>query len=107
MELKTYKQKVEKILEDHESARNSDGTMIAYYINTYHKNLVTQDTDGEPAVSLRHLKDLPPVESLTRARRIIQNDDQKYPPTDPKVVKARKIKEENYRNCEVREAVLF
>lgn len=102
-ELKHYKQKVQKILEDHESARNNDGTMIAYFIQKYCSHLIVE-VDGVVMLPLKNFKNLPPLENLRRSRAIIQNDNQILRPTDPRVSKARRIKEENFRNAEVREA---
>lgn len=104
MELKTYKQKVYKILKEFPEARNSDGTLLAHYINIYQRQLVVPDANGSPAISLKNIKHLPPFENIRRVRQIIQNDNGDFLPTDPKVIKARKIKEKNWEDCEVREA---
>jgi len=103
-ELKTYKQKVRVILEQYERARNNDGVLMAHYINTYHPGLVSIDQDGDVTIKLKNFTSLPPLENIRRSRQIIQNDDGEFPPTDPKVVKARRIKEKNWNDCEVREA---
>lgn len=107
-ELKHYRQKVESILRDHEAARNNDGTLYAYFISKYCPHLVAHIHEGfaesTPAVPLKNFKNLPPMENIRRSRQIIQNDNNLYLPTDPMVRKARKIKEENWRNAEVREA---
>ena len=103
MELKTYKQRVRKVLSEHEEARNNDGTLLAFYIYTFHKGLVKK-TDGEYSILLKDFKNLPAIENIRRSRQIIQNDNNEYLPTREEVRKARKIKEENYKNCEVREA---
>lgn len=102
-ELKNFKPKVKSILEEHESARNNDGTLMAYFIKKYCKHLVVE-VDGLDMLPLKNFKNLPPFESIRRVRQIIQNDNQILRPTDPAVSKARRIKEENYRNAEVREA---
>ena len=104
MALKTYKDKVKVILEKYEKARNNDGTLLAFYIWEYMPHMIGKDQDGEPCIRLSNIKHLPPIENLRRSRQIIQNDLGLFPPTDPKVCKARKIKEENWRNAEVREA---
>jgi hypothetical protein len=106
MELKTYAQRVKAILAQYEKARNSDQTLYAHYVNTYQPSFI-ELKDGEKVVRLSNIKNLHPYESVSRARRIIQNDLHQYLPTDPDVIKARGIKEENYRNCEVREAKLI
>jgi hypothetical protein len=103
-ELKHYRQKVETILKDHESARNNDGSLYAYFLKKYCSHLIVPDANGDPAVPLKNFKNLPPMENIRRSRQIIQNDNNLYLPSDPAVRKARKIKEENWRNAEVREA---
>lgn len=104
-ELKTYKERVRSILELHESARNNDGSLYACYINKYHHGLVKQDMYGKnSSILLNDFKHFPPMENIRRSRQLIQNGDNEYLPTDPKVRKARRIKEENWTNCEVREA---
>jgi len=104
MHLKTYKEKVHHILKTHENARNHDGSLVAHYVNTFHHNLVIKDSDGDAAIKLRNLKSMPSIESIIRSRRLVQNDDGEFIPTIPAVIKARQIKEKNYREAEVREA---
>lgn len=107
MELKHYKEKVQKILEDVEDARNNDGVLIAHFINRYCKQLVEIGADGKPTLPLRNFRDLPPLENIRRSRAIIQNDNQILRPTKPEVLKGRRMKEESYRNAEIREAKLW
>ena len=104
-ELKTYKQKVRQIMIDHEPARSNDGTLIAHYISKHSAQYITKDSDGNLAVPLKNFQHLPSFENIRRARAIIQNDNNELLPTKASVRKARKIKEENWRNCEVREAI--
>lgn len=106
-ELKHYKAKVQKILEDHESARNNDGTLMAYFVQKHCSHLVVKDPDGVEMLPLKNFKHLPPFENIRRSRAIIQNDNQMLQPTDPAVRKARRIKEQNWREAEVREAVAY
>lgn len=103
-ELKNFKPKVYSILEKHEQARNNDGTLYAYFIKKYCKHLVIQDPDGVDMLPLKNFKHLPPMENIRRVRQIIQNDNGDLIPTDPKVREARGIKEQNWRDAEVREA---
>jgi hypothetical protein len=104
VELKTYKDRVRKLLELHENARNNDGTLYAIYIATYHEILVTKNKNNMRAVLLSDFKNLPPMENIRRSRQLIQNGDGEFLPTDAKVREARKIKEKNWRDSEVREA---
>jgi len=102
--LKDVKNKVYFVLRDHEKARNNDGTLIAHLLNKHYTRFIRKDADGEKVVRLKDFQHFPSFESIRRARQIIQNDDNEFLPTDPKVAKARRIKEEDYRNAEVREA---
>lgn len=104
MQLKDYKIKIRSILKVYPQARDNDGTLLAYFITTYLSHLVTRDVDGDLSIKLKNLKNLPPIETIRRSRQIIQNVDGEFLPTDPKVIKARRIKEQNYKNAEVREA---
>jgi hypothetical protein len=103
-ELKTYKTRVRKILEEQETARNNDGTLLAYYLQKFHPNLIHRTEEVGLVLPLCNLKKIPPIENIRRSRQLIQNGDNEFLPSDPEVRKARKIKEENWRNCEVREA---
>jgi hypothetical protein len=89
MKLTDIKPRIESIFKDHESARNNDGTLIAYYIAKYHATTKIEDAT---LFDLKGMKFVP-ISTIRRTRRIIQNVDKKYPPTDPKVIKARRIKE--------------
>lgn len=105
--LKTYKQRVRQILEKYEKARDNDGILTAYYIATYHPTLLRKDTDGNSCVPLKYFGELPPLENIRRSRQLIQNDDGEFLPTKESIRKARKIKEKNWREVEVREAKLI
>lgn len=97
------------ILRDQEAARNNDWSLIAYYMVKHHPKLVRRVPDGPEGngaayAYLADLKHVTSAETIIRARRIIQNDLGAFPPTDPEVMKARRIKEKNYTDAEVREA---
>lgn len=92
------------ILKIHPKSRDNDGTLLAHYINEFEKQLVIDAVDGTPAIKLSNLKHLPPIENLRRSRQLIQNDDGDFLPNDEAVIKARRIKEKNWREAEIREA---
>lgn len=106
-ELKNFKSKVKYILENYENARNNDGSLYAHFIKIYCSKLIVTDGEGVDMLPLKNFKLLPPMENIRRCRQIIQNDNQMLQPTDPLVRKARKIKEQNFREAEVREAVQY
>ena len=103
-ELKTFKPRVEKILEKYENTRNSDLSLLAQYLFIYQKSILSYTEDGEPCVRLKDFKKMPPSQTLVNNRKIIQNHDGLFLPTDPKVKRARQIKEKNIRDAEYREA---
>jgi len=102
--LRDYKSKVRAILEEFPNARNNDGVLIAHFLYKHHRHLLRRDTDGNICIPLKYLKDVSPLNTITRARRIVQNDDGEFLPTSAQVRKLRRIKEEQWRNWEVREA---
>ena len=102
--LRDIKDKVYKILEQHPKARDNDGTLIAHFLFEHSNQFVREDMDGELVIRMKDFQNLPPFNSVSRARRIIQNDDGLFLPTSAAVRKARRIKEDSYRNWEVREA---
>jgi len=66
-------------------------------IGTYMK---TQHLTGKGSASslpLANLKLMTPSDSITRCRRKIQNEENRFWPTDPKVAKARNINMESWR----------
>lgn len=106
-ELKTYKQRVAKVLEKYWGTRNDDRDLYAHYIYTFHPHYIQKDADGEPYIRLKDFRKLPSMESVRRARQIIQNDDGKFLPTSEEVRKERGMKEKDYFNAEVRHAKNF
>lgn len=103
-ELKGRAQKVYKIMDRHENARNNDWTLMAHYINTYYPKFTQTDANGDIVIKLKDLKYLPSWQSIRLSRQIIQNEHGLLLPTDEKVRKIRKIKEKDIRDCEWREA---
>lgn len=71
----TIKENVEALLRDDERCRNDDLYLILKYWTVY---------DGVQ-VDLNMVGDLTHTESIRRDRQKIQNEDKKYPPTDPEV----------------------
>ena len=103
-QLKFFKDKVRSILKRHEKTRNNDHRLLAQYVYEFRKGIISQTADGEPCVKLADFEKMPPSQTLVNNRKIIQNHDGEFIPTDPKVRKARRIKEKNIRNAEYREA---
>lgn len=110
MKLKDVKVKVRSILEQYPEARENDGHLYALFLSKYHPELISavphpiKPGETIKMLQLSNFRKMPPLESLRRSRQIIQNDDGEFQPTDPKVRKARRIKEKNWKDAEVREA---
>jgi len=103
--LKHYKEKVERILEKYEDSRNDDLVLLARYLSVFRQSLIHRDSSNRAYVYLDEMnaRKMPPSQTLANNRKVIQNEEGKYLPTDEKVRKARRIKEENIRNAEWRE----
>jgi len=93
-ELRTVKERVEYILRKYPEARNSDFYLIVLYIRKFEKKL-SKYIKYIPYEVIRGYDGL--FESIRRARQYIQNTEGKYLPTDPEVLKKRRIKEQAIR----------
>lgn len=80
-------------------SRNSDSRLICTLWKSYNPNQVANFGQGDMVKLEDIIYKLPKFSSVERARRIIQNDLALYPPTDPKIAKKRRIKEEHYREA--------
>lgn len=93
-----YNQVLAVLAWDPES-RNSDSRLICVLWKAYTPHLVAK-IDNSDGVKLEDIiYKLPKFSSVERARRVIQNDLALYPPTDHKIAKKRRIKEEHYREA--------
>lgn len=79
---------VNETLRGHAEARNNDTFLI---LKIWQKFV---DFDFPYA----ELVKLPPAESLTRCRRKIQHDENRYMPTNPDVIEKRRMNEEKIKN---------
>jgi hypothetical protein len=80
------KQRVEQVLEDYPAARNSDNVLFqSYYIKYF---------DFDTSIH-RFFNLMPPLMSLSRARRQIQHEG--FYPSDRQIKARRKELEEEYR----------
>lgn len=103
MKLKDGKIKVRQVLKEIEESRNNDGVLIEEILIRHCRQFLVKDSNNEYFINLKNLQYLPSFETIRRSRQLVQNGDGEYPPTKPEVLKARKIKEKNYRDCEIRE----
>lgn len=87
-EIKTLAHKVETILREFPPTRNSDIELTkTIWIQFYPQHIFGRD--GRAYIQLCDLWELPREDAIARCRRIVQNDEKKYPPTDWKIAEAR------------------
>ena len=87
-------QKVERILRTKPRTRNDDFLLIN---EVYKEYISTQSMSFDLLAKMYRELELPPFESITRARRKIQKDNEKLKACDV-VELARLIQEEKYRD---------
>lgn len=87
-ELNTVKEQVEECLQKFPQTRNSDALLMLKLYHHFYK--VSED---DP---ISKLLEVPAPESVSRARRFIQNTERKYPPTSLDVARQRQWKEEEW-----------
>lgn len=87
---------MEYLLREYPNARNSDFYLIILYIRKFVPELAKY-IDYIPYEVIRKYDGI--FESIRRARQYIQNTLGKYPPTDPEVIRRRRIKEEVIRKA--------
>ena len=86
-ELKKVKEYVLELLETDEKCRNSD-KVLTYKVMRKFTNIYIPFEDFEK---------IPSFESIRRTRAYIQNKEKKFLPTDPNVIKKRRIRQEEWR----------
>ena len=93
-EIQTLKQLISDIMSSHEIARNSDKQLI--FLVLKYLNLIA-DTGHGYYLLHKNIPELPSFQSIRLVRQIIQNQEGRLLPTDPKVRKLRKINEDDMK----------
>lgn len=83
------------ILAEDPLSRDDDSRLSCVLWKTFYPTLCENDKVSFQAI----VNELPKIETIGRARRIIQNTLGLYPPTVLSVAKARKMKEEDWRQA--------
>lgn len=92
------KDQVEIILNDFPPTRDNDITlMIALWKKFYSAHIKVTSTN-ESGIYLKSLYTLPTQDNIKRIRALLQNDEHRFLPTDSRVRRKRRIKEEEWRN---------
>ena len=88
----TLKEKVLYCLNKHQDTRNSDIKLTNAVWIEYHNSVIFKE-NGEYAVRLKDLYNIPREDNVKRLRAIIKNKEHKFLPTSLEVVKRRKMNE--------------
>ena len=89
---------VKDILETIPRTRNSDTSLVANLWAKYHYDVLIK-TERGLAIPLSSLYNVPSYDTISRARRKIQNDEHLFLPTDEKVAKARQLNMEVWKKA--------
>jgi hypothetical protein len=92
----TLKQQVETMLKEIEWTRDSDIELMLKVWENYYPQYIKNGKNGEKGVYFSDFFNLPTHESIKRIRAQF-NADGKYYPTNLKVLKARKLNEDQWR----------
>lgn len=93
----TLREKVLKVLENYPDSRNSDVTLTLRIWLVYHEKELAK-FEGKNYVRLNKIFELPREDNVKRIRAKIQNEEHLWLPTDPKIIKRRKLKEQEWRS---------
>lgn len=93
--IKNLKEKVYKVLEVSERARNDDIHLQFHLIHTFYPSWIMKTEDWQWWIS-RKASSIFKEDWIRRLRAKIQNEEKLFLPTDPEVRKQRKISEENW-----------
>jgi hypothetical protein len=89
---------VKDILAEFEDARNSDIVLTSRLWKKFYPSHI-HNFEGKNYIALESLTVVPMFDTISRARRIIQNDEYTYLPTKLEVAKARRINEDVWRKA--------
>ena len=78
-------------------SRNSDIRLTQVLWWNYYNSYFIKGEDDKWLIRVGDLWSLPREDNIKRVRAKIQNDENKFLPTDPEVCRKRKIKEEDWR----------
>ena len=97
--LKELSNRVKRILEDNENARNSDNVLYLYVLRSYGEEIGLDIDNMSVPMLLLHCRDmgLPSLESMGRARRKVQ---ELYPELKSKddIQAMKEVQEETYKS---------
>jgi len=95
--MKKLEQKIIYCLEKYPETRNSDTKLTNAIWLEFYKDKLFSTADGNAAIKLIDLYNLPTQDDVKRIRAKIQNEKHLFLPTSIEIRKKRKIKEEDWR----------
>lgn len=91
---KYLKEKIEECLEKYPETRNSDVALTNAIWLEYYKEWLFPAPDGNAAIRLSDLHELPNQDDVKRFRAKIQNEERRFLPTDPDVIEKRRLNQQ-------------
>lgn len=95
-QLRALTTKVEYVLQNYPETRNDDLLLTHVLWHQYYGDALFRNERGVLSIEIKKIKELPREDHISRIRRSFQ-ENMKYLPTDPEVVKQRGINEEEWR----------
>lgn len=99
MRINKLKQEILFILSEYPESRNSDIRLTNLIWWKFYNSKVFQNETGDYCIRLKDLYSVPREDNVKRIRAKIQNEEQRFLPTEWKVAKQRKINEESWRRA--------
>lgn len=94
----TLKTKVERILEGYPETRNSDTLLTSQLWKVFHRNALLTKDGINFYIKVEDISKLPREDHIKRYRARIQNQEHRFPPTDPEILKKRQHLEGEWHN---------
>ena len=99
-DIKTLKEQVEYVLDQNPETRNCDKVLTVKLWMEFYKPFIKSSKDSQKAlIFLEDVLNLPSQDGIKRVRATIQNDEKRFPPTDPQVAKQRGWQEDEWREA--------
>jgi len=94
-EILTIRDIILEVLKENEGARNSDTLLIFLFLVKCGQVEIVMGDEAGYFIPKKNYHNLPSMESISRCRRKIQNEEMLYPATDPDVIQRRRQNEED------------
>ena len=89
--LNRIKDQVDNVLRNHPHTRNDDIALYQRFLLNFYKDHLVLINNSQFSIPFNSLNKIPPESAVRRLRAFYQNKCNLYLPTDPKVIKKRKL----------------